>query len=129
MPEILTGGDVWADEDDSIHLPHPTDASLTLCGQLAEARRLNVARDGSRPDSWSGCWSCLDLVARVDAATTKEEPCAGKPEGSHDRSTTGDAASGSATSDGAASATTPPTDQTNTRTTSRVDAGAAEETT
>lgn len=45
--------------DDAIHLVAHKGQARTLCGLHVPSRNVVLLSD-PRPDSWAGCWTCLD---------------------------------------------------------------------
>lgn len=52
---ILWGG------DDAVHILDPERAHHTLCGGVADGLN-TVALTEPRPDSFGGCWTCLETA-------------------------------------------------------------------
>ena len=68
---ILTPGQI-AEMDDATHIVAPWDAHKTLCGApiprvCGPDRRLFLSFDKPRPDTWEGCWGCLQAADWLDA--------------------------------------------------------------
>jgi hypothetical protein len=45
--------------DDAIHIASPDDPLRSLCGLFGR----NLTDLPDKPDSWGGCWTCLDRAA------------------------------------------------------------------
>jgi hypothetical protein len=53
--------------DDAIHIASPDDPLRSLCGQYGR----NLADLPEKPDSWGGCWTCLQRADELAPAVAE----------------------------------------------------------
>lgn len=56
--------------DDAVHIASPHDPLRSLCGKLGR----NLADLPDRPDSFSGCWTCLTVADQVSPRARETVP-------------------------------------------------------